>query len=360
MAQTIAQLENALSQGFENHIFRQWNRQAVATSLLDVKPGMGKNAAWDVAFSGAVAGAVSEGSDVTAGEFSNDVEVPAVMPWCNYRTSFQITEQAVDAAASSIGIPQELEDMLEEKFVGCSAKLISQINGDVWSGTGSATGIDGVTSNTLIGFTQGALSATGSYAGISRSQFAEWAGNTIANGGIARPLSKDLIDQGEQNIFTAAGEDFDWIITSAGVYRKYEGLFTPAQRQDLQNTGTAPASFGMGVQPAAAGQTGLFYKGKPVFRDKDCPAGTMLLGKNSLTEIKYLPRQLRHVDGLGTELRDAVSSNGDGHKVMPKIQFRVTFLAKTGDSYKFSVKATIALLVKRPNGFALIKDISEV
>lgn len=357
MATSLAQVENALSQEFEARLYRQWNRQAVATSLTAIKAGMGKNAAWDVQFSGAVAGNVGEGTDVTAGEYNNDVEVPATMPWAHYRSSFQITETAVDAAATSGGVPTELDDILDEKFNGCAAKLISQINGDWWSGTGSAVGIDSVTAPTLLGINGGALATTGSYAGISRTQFTEWVSNILANGGTGRPLSKDLLDQADQNIYTAAGEDFDFVITTPGVYRKYEGLFTPAQRQDL---GAGPGqTMGMGAPPAGPAATGLYYKGRPVYRDKDAPTGVLLMGKYDLMEIKYLPRNLRHVDALGTELRQAAGSNGDGKITPVRIQFRVAFLAKTGDSYKFSIKTSIALLVKRQNAFALIKDISE-
>src|ERR1019366_8175 len=128
----LSNISSALSQLFEAQLARQWNRMAVTAQLIEAERGRGKNVAWDVEFSGASAGSVAEGSDVATSEFATDVVLPATLSWATYRSSFQISELEVDAAAGSQGSADALLDIFGERVLGANSKLISTINADIF------------------------------------------------------------------------------------------------------------------------------------------------------------------------------------------------------------------------------------
>ena len=92
--------------------------------------------------------------------------------------------------------------MFGERVLNAHHKLCSRVNVDIFTGTGD---LDAAGVPTLVGLYGGPMIATGAYATIDRGQFPEWAGNVLANGGVARPLTLDLMAQLEQNVFTACG-----------------------------------------------------------------------------------------------------------------------------------------------------------
>ncbi len=351
-AENLASISAALSQIFAPELKRQWNRSAVTAAFVSATAGAGKNAAWDVEFGGATAATVAEGSDVLPGEFNSDVNQPAILPWAHYRSSFSITETELDAAASSTGIPQALQDLFGDRVFGAAAKIARLINTDMFTGTG----LDGSSNPTLVGFFGGAVDATGVYGGLSRGTYPEWAGNVLSNGGIARPLTLDLLAQMDANIFTASREPWTCLITSAGVLRKYEGLFEPNRR--LPGGGNAMPAYGSGAVNDAQMQPDAWYKGKPVFRDPSAPAGTCVFFNANNVKAKYLPRIATPQDAVMMRMLNLQGSSGSVTDVT-SIPARIAVLAKTGDSVKVSIKTVLQMLVMRPNSFGIVRDISE-
>jgi hypothetical protein len=343
--ETLAAVSSALSQIFDPDLSRQYNRLAVAAALIPAERGRGKNAAWDVEFSGAQAGAVAEGSDVDDSEYSTDQPVPAALGWAIYRQSFKLSETEIDAAASSLGTPEVLLDMFGERVLNAHHKLVSTINVDIFTGTGVAT--NGVPN--LVGIYGGSLEPTGLYAGISRQQFPEWSGNVLGNGGVARPLTVDLLAQLEQNVFVSCGEPANVIVASAGVVRQYEGFFESIRR--VVSDGRGPMDFG-------AGAANLFYKGMPVIRDRNGPKGRLAMLNTNYLRMKYLPH-VNPGDAIGHMEGRLVGSSGGAVTMATDIPSRIVLLAKTGDNVKASVKTTIQLVVKRPNACGYIADIQE-
>lgn len=343
--ETLAAVSAALSQIFAPDFERQMNRLAVTAALVQAERGRGKNAAWDVEFSGATAGAVQEGSDVPESEFTTDPAQPAFLNWAHYRQSFKISETEVDAAATSLGTPDVLLDMFQERVLNAHHLLASVINADIFIGTGTnAAGI-----GNLVGLFGGPLEMTGVYAGIARAQFGEWSGNVLANGGVPRPLTTDLMAQMEQNIFAACGEPPDLWIASAGVLRKYESYFESIRR--IVSDGRGPTSYG-------AGASNYFYKGAPVIRDRNCTTGHLVAVNTAYLRMQYLP----HVnlgDALGYSERNIEGASGK-ITTATQIPARIVLLAKTGDNLKGSVKTSIQLALKRPNACGYIADIAEV
>lgn len=351
-AETLSSVVNALSQVFAPELARQWNRSAVTAALIAAQPGAvsagkGKNVAWDVAFSGNSAGTVAEGSDVSDGELASDTNLPAVLDWAHYRSSFKVSETELDAAASSVGVATALMDLFGERILNAGEKLGRVINVDLLTGDGT----DGSGNPQLVGLLGGALENSGIYAGINRSGQTEWKGNVLSNSSVARPLTLDLMYSMDEQIFTASMETATHIITSPGVYRKYAGLFESVRRV----VGDGRSAMDMG-----SGAAELFWKGVPVLRDPSMPTGTLVFFNARHVNTKYLPRLGSPQDAVMSRMQDITGGNGDQVKNMTAIPSRVAILAKTGDSIKCSVKTTIATLVKRPNALGYIEDISEV
>lgn len=331
----LTNLSAALAQLFSPELSRQWNRATVIARELPVKIAGGKNLGWDVEFGGAAAASYVEGADVTSGELLVDPVVPAIIPWACYRSSFGLSGMQLAAATSSMGNASALTDIVGERLMNSASKVASVINSDLYVGTGS--------SNTIVGLLGGALEATSSYAGIYRtggsSNYTEWMGNILANGGTSRALTLDLLYQLEANIFIASNMQPDLIICDPQTYRKYAGLFETLRR--INGDGNVPMGFGSGASE-------LFFKGIPVIRDKDMPSGhLMMLNRNEL-EINVLST---------VSAGDAVR---EGSIALPGTvaPLHIDSLAKTGDSIKFSVKSYLQLKVKRPNACGYIADIS--
>lgn len=354
--ETLASVSNALSQTFAPNIARQFNRQAILLSMLEARVGRGdaKNVAWDTEFSGATAGSVAEGSDVQTTEYTTDTPVPAILPWGTYRSSFQITENEIDAAAMSMGSPTALMDMFGERVMNAVTKLASVMNADAFSGTG----VDGNGNPNIQGLFGGSTDATGVYAGINRSTYTEWAGNVLANSGIARPLTFDLLYQLEQQIFIACGERPTHIVTTAGVFRKYAGLFEAIRRIP----GDAGLRYDTGPALAQNGEGSLFFDGIPVIRDRNAPTGKLAMINANYLDVKFLPH-VNPGDAFGYAQAMAFGTTGGDtgqtQKTPTPVPVRIVLLAKTGDSVKASVKAVVQLAFKRPNAFGYIADISE-
>lgn len=353
-AENLAALQSALSTTFSDTLARQMNRDAALARFLRTVPntgqGGGKQVAWDVEFSGASAAAFAEGSDVAPSEFNYDPLVPAVLPYGQYRSPFQVSNLEMNAAAASPMQAKEIGKIVLERVFGGLTKIASVMNADLFTGTGT----DGNGNPNIIGLSS-ALISSGSYAGISTALYPEWKSNLVNNGGVARSLTMDLLSQAEAALFQASGGSTEYIVTSAGVLRKYEGLFNMVQRVDQGGRSpTAPISGGF---PPGT----MYWRGIPIIRDRNCPVGTMYLMNGRQAELRVLPWAATGVDdGVPTTTQQATSSNGDTAITPTSIPCMVYPLGRTGSGVKWVVETYIQLKVLRPNGLAILADISEV
>jgi hypothetical protein len=367
MAELSTAILSALSQTFSPDIQRQWNRICPFLGALSATGSMGeakgKNVAFDVEFTGATAGTVAEGSDVASGEYNSDINVPATFQYATYRSSFQISEQEVDMARSSIGTADALMNIFGERILGCSQQLARAIETDCLTGTG----VDANGNPAIVGIFGGALSASGNYGSLNPATYSEWAGNVVANGGVNRALTPDLLAQADGQIFTAASLPWNMIMTSVGVARKYESFFTTGAAFGTQqplvrmNDNTSSPAYGMGVANNERMQMEtLFYKGKPVLRNPVAPTGKLALLNTDQIKIKYLPHvptraEIELFDTIGLQS----STGGNANIQATSIPVRLVELAKTGDSHKISMRVTLAMAVTRRNACALVQDIAE-
>ena len=346
--QLLADIANVLTKQFDPALKRQFNRRSVLAALLPKKNGAGANLNWGARFSRSVhAAKFTEGADVAAGEINQDVDQNAVLGWAMYRVAFGMSGISIAAARSALQSPDALLELFEGHLTDAATDLISQINAALYSGDGSASEIAGL-------YGSGALAATGSYAGLSRVTYPEWASNVLGNGAVPRALTKSLLDQLEQQIFDACGMPPDVIVASSGVVRKYEALFDSVVRTEPAAGAGAELSV-IGRLAGNSGATGLFYKGIPVVRDRNATAGKLSMLNTDFAGIRSLP----HVDpGMAVTpskddkgLTDGVVDTGINAKVEP--------LAKTGDSNKFQLVSYLQLQVRRPNTCGVLEDIDE-
>lgn len=348
--ETMAATQAALGQRIAPKLIRLWNRSAVLAAMIATVPGKGHNAAWDVESGNTTEpDTVAEGADLGAGEMQSDVNDAAKLGWSDYRTGFNITQRALDAAASSGGITAtDLVDLFEQRIMSKAAALVSKINKDLYAGTGTSVGSGQAN---IVGLFGGATDATGTYAGLARGTYADWAGNVLANGGSPRPLTLALMAQAERNIFTACGETATHILVSPGTYSKYESFFTAV----LRTSGDS----GVGGATYSAGASQLVYKGIPIIRDKDCPAGKMIFINNNYLETQFLPPAGKTKDAVLSEMRTLTGRAEGAPFTTTEIPFRVEVLGKTGTAYKVMLYTTVQLCVKKPNAFAQVTDIDE-
>lgn len=344
----LSNISGALAQTFAPRLTRLWNRRAVLARTLRAVPGggqgYGKNVAWDVQTSGATATAFAEGSDVQASEFTFDPVQSAVLPWGHYRSSFSLSDLEIEVAARNLGNANELVDLVEERFMNACSAIIDMINTDLFSGTGTRGG-----QPAIFGLDY-ALATTNTYAGIAKGSFPEWAGNTVSNGGTARPLSMDLLSGAESQVYQRCGMEPKLLVATTQGHRKYEGLFHSTVR--TVNDGSRP------VQSFQGSARGLDWRGDPIVRDRSATAGCFYMLNEDEVEIVYLPFSGASADGVRETSRGLPSSNGKDEELTP-IMARCTPLARTGGAQKFAVSCYVQLKVKRPNAHVIIKDIDE-
>lgn len=347
-AEALTNISNALSTTFAEEIHRQWNREAVFASMVKMVPafgqGAGKQIGWEVEFSGASAASFAEGSDVASTEYAVDPVQPATLSFGQYRAAFQLSNLEIKAAAASPAQAAALGRIVIERLKGSLAKMASVMNTDLFNGTGT----DGSGNPTIIGFDT-AVAASGTYAGISKATYSEWAGNVLANGGTARALTQDLLYNLEQLIYTASGKTPSFIVCTPGVYRKYAGLFEPLRR--VESDGRGPLQYNSGAAE-------LFWKGIPVIRDRVAPAGTLRMVSAEDFVLRPLTIESNE-DGVAQRAAGLSSTNGEQEKPLG-MAVDVIPLARTGSAQKFLVECYLQAAMLRPNAHGLLSDISEV
>lgn len=348
-AETYADIQPALAQTMAPLLVRAWNRSSELLSRVTIMAGggqgNGQNVAWNVQFSGAAADTFAEGSDVGGGELTHDVEKTASLGWGRYRSAFQLSDTEIDIANANMGNARELENLLEERLFDAVAVITSKINQDMIAGTGTGTGGN----PTIVGAIS-ALAATGSYAGLNKATYSQWAGNVNANGGILRPLSLDILSKAEQSAFVASGASQDVLISTAGILTKYEGLFNAVQRVITQN--------GPITRLDGSSET-LYWRGKPLVRDKDMSAGYLLGLRSAGIELRFLPAAPLPAAWQPMTMRELISTNGDQQKALGAF-IKVTPLARTGSAVKFMAQVHCQAKFRRTNEHFVVGDISEV
>jgi len=346
--ETYADIAAALSQSFERELFHQFNRTAAFAASLPARPAQDKTLSFDVEFTaGTAPDAVAEGSDVQESEFTTDKPVPASLNTGLYRTAFKMSDSEIKKARISGGSPDALVNILGDRMLTKAARLAQKINTDLWTGTGLGGGGDPA----IVGIYGGAVAASGLYANINPATYPEWASTVLGNSGILRPLTVQLLDQAEEQLFIKCGRSPDLIWTGAAVRRAYSSLFTEVTRV---------VNDGMGTLNRNAGSGEMFYQGQPVRRDKDHPAAKMILGVSDFLKVEFLPPMDIPEEDVTKKMAQLQGTTGNPGAVVTAtaIPYEITPLAKTGNSVKFMLSLELQLKITRRNAFVVIEDIA--
>jgi len=331
----FANITNSLVKLFADDISNQINRQIVLAQLLDVKPGTGQNIQWVAKFGTATPagnGVIADGADVST--YNRDTKLPAVLQYGTYHDAFEVTGKAA-AAAAAAGNPDQLADLFADDLLDCAQRLARGISGHVYTGSGAADNIHGLTA------TAGPLALTGTYATIDKAVQTQWASNQVD--AVGAGISFALMRQLRRNIYTASGAKPDLIICDPEQHENYGNLFGNERRyvDNIRLRGEKITLDG--------GYQVLEFDGIPVIEDEQCPANQMLFLNSSQLHLSQLPdpvtmynQSMGQVDLLGTE-EEQFGDSPTG------LQARIVPLAKTGDKYKFALYAYPQLVSRKCN-----------
>ncbi len=261
----------SLAVRFQDRVIRQINRRSRFMSLLNWEAFDGKRLDWDVEGDGHIVEVYADADEPA--NYGSDKLVPATLSQGSYWAPWNLTAQAAAAAARAAN-PNGLTNLLMRNIVNSQTKLASEINKDLFNGTGA---------NSVLGI-ETAVDSAGVYAGIDPATDAFWVSVEIANGGVPRALSVALMRETKRDIQIQSGEDPDLILTTPALADKY-GQLAGSQRRFVDNIQTAAGTFSR----IDLGWSALEFDGIPVVADKDATAGVMNFLNTDYIRGRYLP-----------------------------------------------------------------------
>lgn len=347
----FAAVTGALEQYIRQAVEKQYNRSIVTSNLIRKVPGMGKNLAWDVSIGTATGQVFDDGQIVST--FNADTETLATLAWAEYGDAFKITGLAEDAAQFS---RTQLGDLWTFKAMQARERAGFLVNNDFWTGAGTTA------PQRLFGVTMaanGPLGATGTYAGINRATFPQWAGITMLNGGVQRAVSLSLIEYGLELVFNASGKTPTYGLTTANIWRLLCEL-AGGERRTNQDVYIRGQKLNIGL-----GFNSVEVNGIPIFKDISVPTGYLGFFSEDCIEFEYLPTNPARIArgkilaqmplaGLPQE-QDYTRMPAGGS--MP-LMANVLALPSGGNFESWQIDVALQLKVKRPNANLLIGDIA--
>lgn len=269
----LALLDPGLEQFIRREIAKQYNRSSVSTDLVRKDPGIGKNLAWDISVGTGTGQVFDDGQTVST--FNADTEVLATLPWAEYGDAFKITGRAEDAASLS---NTELGQTWFFKMNQARERAAKKFNDDLWTGDGTPA------PQKLLGFTatNGPFDLTGSYGGQSRITYPQWAGIKLANGGVPRAITLDLIEYGFELVFNASGKVPTYGVTTSNIWRLLASM-ADGERRKNQETRVRGELISISM-----GYEFVEVNGVPVFKDISVPTGNLIFFHEPSNVIEYL------------------------------------------------------------------------
>lgn len=344
---TNATIASALATLFEDRIAMQINRAVVLAQLLRTTPGTGKNIGWVSRFGTAAPGSAVIGDGVAVSTFNSDTKLSATLNFGTYHDAFSTTGKA-RAAARASGNPQELVDLFAEEIMESVTRLAMAISVDLYTGTGATDNINGLL--TASGAAPG-IAATGTYATIDRAVQTQWQSTVMANGGVPRPLSFELMREMRRRIYVASGMKPDLIVCDPIQHERYANLFSDQRRyvQSIQLRGqTITLDGGMQV---------LEFDGIPVVEDVSHPSGKMTFLNTRFVEMKVLPDSPDTVNQAAGSVQLAGTAEEQFGGSSIGLRARIQPLAVVGDAFPFALYIYPQIQVRRPNTCGSLNDL---
>lgn len=336
-------IANSINKRFDDEITRNINRSTPLFSVLGVKRATTPVIQWVNKFNTSVPSpAIAEGAAVST--FNADTPVTASLDYTTYHDAFEVTGLAM-AKALAAGNPQALTDLFREQLVELVPRLALAISADVYVGTG--------TSDRMIGLvaTNGGVRATGTYAGINRGTYSQWAATESANGGVLRPLSLQLLRRQRTLAKKASGVAPDFYVASPEQFENYGNLLQD-KRQFLEDV-----TIGGRKITLDGGYRALSFDGVPMFEDISCPTNDILGLHSACLDMFQLPSPADAVNrAIGsTELKGTHEDQFGA--VSTGLTVRIQPLAIAGDKYPFACYVYPSVRVRKPQTMVRITDL---
>ena len=321
-----------VAQNFAGDIVRQINRTSTALRLLPMVRGEGKNIAWVAESSGAIAEYHTDGQD--AANFGSDAQADAILVWQQARANAHITGLA-RATARTSQTPRGNIALIARNISNSAAALASFVNGDIFTGSGSAQ---------ITGFDEAIGDVGNIYATIDRSSAVYWRPYLVDPGSLTA-LSFGQIRTDLAAIKILSGERPDLGLVSPDVYNAISGLFD-SNRQFMQRTDEITTARGKtNLVNDTSSPPGIRIDGCTFVEDKDAAANTIYYVNTNHTHIELLMPSDEMAAGIEPGM---MFTANDGFGPVP-LAFEFQKLAKTGDADKYQILTKLDLVVKKPN-----------
>ena len=342
----LSSIADVLQKRFEPDVVSQIQRAAPMLQVLgpNVRDADNHVIQWDVKFGTAgygSAASISEGADVAT--FNTDTKVPAALNFGTYHDAFEVTGKALAAAAAS-GNPAAIASLFESEIKDSAMRLAHALATEFYSGDG--------TGQRMTGLLGGAILDTGSYAGIARGTYAQWAATVLANGGTPRAVSFGLLRNLSTTVYKACGLRPNFIVCGPSTHDQYGALFGD-QRRYIQEVNTPG-----GMLKLSGGYRALEFDGVPIMEDVNCPEGKFLFLNLDYLLFRQLPQPGQGpTRSFGERPLETSPEQTKGGGPIP-IRVRIQPLAINGDKYRFALYVYPQVQVRRPQAFGTLADIS--
>lgn len=205
-----------LAQKYQDEIVKQINRKATTLSLLTHEPGDSSDIRWVTEADGALAAAHAEGSAVA--DYGSDAQAPAVLNYGMYESPFNVSDEALSRAVAN-GNPAGNVYLWARNIINSSAKLASELNGDLFGGT---------VSNGLVGFDTAIGDTSNIYATINRASASYW--RPTVSGASKTKLTIQQVRGDIASIYVASGERPNLMVCHPSVFSRLEQVFDTSRR----------------------------------------------------------------------------------------------------------------------------------
>lgn len=346
----LAAVTNALEKRFERDLISNINRSSPILQVLRLERMAGQNIQWSNTFGTATtdeAEATAEGADVSV--FTTDTKAPAVLQAAVYTEAFEVTGVAL-AGAAAAGNPDELADLFRFEIDTAGMRLSLGLAKEVYRGTGTA-GTGGGTR--MIGFDGGAILDTGTYAGLDRATYPQWASTIVGNGGIARDVSVKLMHKMQRKVQNASGMTPNLIVGGTATVEQYGLLFGDQRRynDEINVPGAGPMRLDGGFRT-------LEFNGIPVMPDLNAPEGKLYFLNTGVVLLRQLPQPGQRALPLVVGELELMGQNLNAPRVKTPIRVRIQALGPKGDKFQFQLVAYIQLQVRQPNACGVLTDLA--
>jgi hypothetical protein len=371
---SIADMASILPSAYPK-LVGQVQRKAVLLRLLAAISGIKKNttgesAKWSVKFGGQDAGAV----DMDGGALrtaASDQPVAADLDFGSYAAPVKVTDDLMWRGGSAAGLADmnPLTDAIGQNIKDGIERWVKVANVDLYAGTGS--------SNLLVGLHK-IVVATGIYANINASTYADWASTIAGNSGTLRSLTLGLIKTQLRTIAAASSQGRpDIAVCSPAIMDAVEALFEAYTRINYSPSdgmsGPGGAGERVSMNPPVITTAGgkINADGFRVFHwqnqrlwfveDPDCvytgatnPTNVMYLLNSADLEMRYLaPPGASQFDSDPKVIEAAEQSMGP----LAGLQLELVKRGRTQYSHEFDISGKIALVAHSRNAHGCLMDI---